>query len=55
MKMIKYNAKKHQKKNNKNFNKNFFYFKSSLSQDDMIRKYNIRKSKKYQNNIKNNI
>ena len=55
MKMIKYNAKKHQKKNNKNFNKNFFYFKSSLSQDDMIRKYNIRNSKKYQNNIRNNI
>ena len=55
MKMIKYNAKKHQKKYNKNFSKNYLCFKSSLSQDDMLRKYIISNSKKYKNNIRNNI
>jgi len=51
MKMIKYNNKKHRKK----FNKNFGYFKPSLSQEDMLRKYIINNSKKYKSNIRNNI
>jgi len=51
MKMIKYNNKKHRKK----FNKNFGYFKPSLSQEDMLRKYIINNSKKCKSNIRNNI
>ena len=55
MNMIRHNGKKHQKKYNNNFNKNGHYFKSSLSQDDMLKKYNINNKRKYKNNIRNNI